>query len=80
MIMKIVTISESEAREILNLLRTVQMNIAALQTAETVDNELFSLPFLGALNQAVNGLEGSIWEAKEDLGGDPFDPFAPSTN
>lgn len=56
-----VILSVEEATEILNLLRTVQMEIGGVNLP--AEHPLASLAFLGALNQAVNGLEGSIWES-----------------
>ncbi len=62
-----VTLSVEEANTLLNLLRTVHMNIGELGTiakgTPQEENELLSLRFMGELNGAINGLEGSIWES-----------------
>lgn len=83
--MKIVKLSETEATEILHLLRTVHMTVGEARDAVPPEQRdgiaLFSMPLMGALHQTINELEGSIYEATEEPGGEfPFDPFGLSAN
>lgn len=79
--MKIVKLSVPEATELLHLLRSIHMTVGEAREAvppeKRDDLELFSMPMMGALSQAVSSLEGSIYEANEE---DGFDPFNPSIN
>ena len=75
---RIVRLSEPEATQLLHLLRTIHMAVGSARDAVPPDKRdeiaLFSLAMMGQLHQAVNGLEGSIYEAQEEPHA-PSDPF-----
>ena len=67
--MRIVKLSEPEATQLLHLLRTVHMTVGEARDAVPPEKRdeiaLFSMSMMGQLHQAVNQLEGSIYEAEE---------------